>query len=138
MYRELAEEVGLEPGDVSIIGCTKDWLRYRLPKRFIRRHCQPLCIGQKQIWYLLHLIQEEHVRLDRYEKPEFDCWRWVSYWRPLEEVVPFKRNVYSQALSELSDLLFPKGSVPVMGAPRLNSVRPTGYPSPPNRRWETR
>ena len=36
MYRELDEEVGLQPNDVSILGQTSDWLRYRLPERYVR------------------------------------------------------------------------------------------------------
>ena len=46
MFRELHEEVGLEPGDVDVVGATEGWLRYRLPDRFIRREQTPLCIGQ--------------------------------------------------------------------------------------------
>jgi len=46
MYRELWEEVGLKPEHVEIVGVTRKWLRYRLPKRFIRRDSQPVCIGQ--------------------------------------------------------------------------------------------
>ncbi len=112
LYRELHEEVGLEPTDVEIIGSTRGWLRYRLPKRYIRHHSRPLCIGQKQRWYLLRLLAaDERVRLDRGPKPEFDHWRWVSYWEPLKEIVFFKRRVYEQALCELSRLL-PEGSVP--------------------------
>ena len=53
MFRELKEEVGLEKQHVEILGSTRKWLRYRLPKRFIRKHSTPLCIGQKQRWYLL-------------------------------------------------------------------------------------
>ncbi|MCB1876645.1 MAG: RNA pyrophosphohydrolase [Chromatiales bacterium] len=110
MFRELEEEVGLSPEDVEIVGCTKSWLRYRLPKRFVRRHCQPVCIGQKQIWFLLRLVgNEDRVRLDRHSKPEFDRWCWVQYWYPVREVVSFKRDVYSRALRELGCLLFPEG-----------------------------
>ncbi len=53
MFRELHEEVGLEPSDVDVVGSTEGWLRYRLPERFIRREQTPLCIGQKQRWFLL-------------------------------------------------------------------------------------
>ena len=64
MFRELAEEVGLRPEHVQVIGCTKDWLRYRLPKRLIRRGGKSTCIGQKQIWFLLRMLGgEEAVRL---------------------------------------------------------------------------
>lgn len=108
LYRELREEIGLEPGDVEIIGCTQSWLRYKLPRRFIRFHSQPLCIGQKQRWYVLRLVSgDEAVRLDLSEQPEFDEWRWVDYWLPLKEIVFFKRRVYERALKELEPLLFP-------------------------------
>ena len=106
MYRELGEEVGLEPGDVRVIGCTRGWLRYRLPKRYVRRDRRPLCIGQKQVWYMLQLVgNEQNVRLDLSARPEFDCWRWVQYWQPVREVVFFKREVYKRALTELAPLL---------------------------------
>lgn len=108
LYRELHEEIGLEPQHVEIIGSTQGWLRYRLPKRFIRFHSKPVCIGQKQRWFMLRLVAEdEAVRLDLTEKPEFDEWRWVDYWLPLQEIVFFKRRVYEKALQELEQLLFP-------------------------------
>ena len=111
MFRELKEEVGLDEQHVEILGSTKSWLRYRLPKRFIRKHSTPLCIGQKQRWFLLRVrCDESDFCLDRFDKPEFDSWRWVDYWQPVKEVVFFKRNVYSRALKELAPLLFPEGA----------------------------
>lgn len=108
LYRELHEEVGLCPEHVEIIGVTKGWLRYRLPPKLVRRYCTPLCIGQKQMWYLLRLVGDEgDVQLNCSAQPEFDHWRWVDYWYPLREVVPFKRNVYRRALRQLEPLLFP-------------------------------
>lgn len=110
LYRELKEEVGLEPEHVEILGSTEGWLRYRLPRHLIRMHRKPLCIGQKQVWYLLRLVGGETVvDLSTSEQPEFDHWRWVEYWYPLTQVVFFKRRVYDRALSELAPLLFPQG-----------------------------
>lgn len=103
LYRELTEEVGLTKEDVQIMGCTRGWLRYRLPRRMIRHDSHPVCVGQKQKWYLLKLTTDDskiNVRLG--DKPEFDGWRWVSYWFPLGKVVAFKRDVYRRAMSELS------------------------------------
>lgn len=114
MYRELREEVGLEPRHVKLIGSTKSWLHYDLPARFIRRNSFPRVIGQKQIWYLLVLSREgeEHVRFDTTDKPEFDDWKWVEPWEPLKRVVFFKRDVYFKALQELAPVLFPDGVIP--------------------------
>lgn len=48
MYRELFEEVGLSRKDVRILASTRNWLRYKLPKRLVRWDTKPVCIGQKQ------------------------------------------------------------------------------------------
>ena len=124
MFRELREEVGLEPDDVEVLGVTADWLRYRLPDKFIRRHSKPLCIGQKQRWFILRMLSDdERVRFDRCDKPEFDRIRWVQFWRPVNEVIYFKRRVYARALHELG-----------------HHVHPDGLPSRPRwwpRRWRT-
>jgi putative (di)nucleoside polyphosphate hydrolase len=106
LYRELYEEIGLQAHQVEVMGCTRDWLSYKLPKRFLRHGKKPLCIGQKQKWYLLRLTgADSDVCLDRGELPEFDGWRWVEYWHPLAEVVSFKRAVYQRALEELAPLV---------------------------------
>ncbi|MFQ5634517.1 MAG: RNA pyrophosphohydrolase [Gammaproteobacteria bacterium] len=113
MYRELGEEIGLRPGDVEVLGSTRDWLRYTLPEKFVRRHAEPLCIGQKQQWFLLRLVgADSRVRLDTTSSPEFDRWRWVEYWLPVREVIYFKRGVYVHALQELGPILFPDGLPP--------------------------
>lgn len=106
MFRELGEEIGLTPEDVEIVAVTRGWLRYRLPKRMIRRHSHPICIGQKQKWYLLRMLSsDDAVSIDRSDSPEFDGWQWVSYWYPLGQVVSFKREVYRKAMRELSPKL---------------------------------
>jgi putative (di)nucleoside polyphosphate hydrolase len=103
LYRELNEEVGLEQRDVTIVACTKGWLHYRLPKQLVRRQSKPLCIGQKQKWFLLKLLSnDERICLDKHSTAEFDHWCWSSYWHPLSKVVSFKRDVYRRALKELS------------------------------------
>jgi putative (di)nucleoside polyphosphate hydrolase len=59
MYRELREETGLLPEHVDVLGATPGWLRYRLPPRAIRRTNGMVCIGQKQVWFLLRLVGDE-------------------------------------------------------------------------------
>jgi len=106
MFRELLEEAGLEKGDVEVLGSTKRWLKYRLPKQYLRHGSEPLVIGQKQKWFLLKLVtSEQKVRLDLSDSPEFDSWRWIDFHTPAEQVIFFKRQVYLQALKELEPLL---------------------------------
>lgn len=113
MYRELHEEVGLDPHDVEVLGATQEWLKYRLPEKFVRHGREPLCIGQKQRWFMLRLLGSEHkVRFDQGDNPEFDRWRWVDFWRPVNEVIYFKRRVYARALHELGPCVYPSGLPP--------------------------
>jgi putative (di)nucleoside polyphosphate hydrolase len=105
MFRELHEETGLLPAHVEVLGATPGWLRYRLPPHAIRRRDRLVCIGQKQVWYLLRFKgSDADLRLDITETPEFDGWRWVDFWDPLQHVVTFKRTVYGQALGHLAPL----------------------------------
>lgn len=106
MFRELYEEIGLEREDVILLGSTKRWLKYRLPKQYLRHGSDPLVIGQKQKWYLLKLkTDEQKICLDLSDSPEFDSWRWVDYFDPQDQVIFFKKQVYIQALKELEPLL---------------------------------
>lgn len=102
MYRELTEEIGLEPEHVEILGITKRWIHYRLPHA-MRRHSQrPLCVGQKQKWFLLLMKgADDNVNLKHTASPEFEDWQWVDYWYPAKKVIAFKREVYNRVLKEL-------------------------------------
>jgi putative (di)nucleoside polyphosphate hydrolase len=106
MFRELHEEVGLTPEQVSIIARTRGWLRYEVPDHFIKRESRGHYRGQKQIWFLLRMLARDHeLNLRATEHPEFDAWRWNDFWVPLEAVIEFKREVYQLALGELSRFL---------------------------------
>lgn len=103
MYRELHEEIGLQAEDVNLVQESANWYTYRLPKQFIRQNADPVCIGQKQKWFLLHLKKHDScIRLDSSDEPEFDCWRWVYYWYPVQQVIFFKRQVYQEVLCEFA------------------------------------
>ncbi|WP_042302540.1 RNA pyrophosphohydrolase [Paraburkholderia kururiensis] len=106
MYRELHEETGLHPEHVKIIGRTRDWLRYEVPDKFIKREVRGHYRGQKQIWFLLRMLGRDcDICLRATDHPEFDAWRWNEYWVPLDAVIEFKRDVYQLALTELSRFL---------------------------------
>lgn len=108
MYRELFEEVGLTKKDVRLIWASKSWLKYKLPRRLIRENSgnQPVCIGQKQRWFLLELLSDENnINLKTTKSPEFDGWRWVSFWYPVRQVVSFKRDVYRRVMKEFASIL---------------------------------
>ena len=113
LFRELHEEVGLGPADVELLASTGRWLRYRLPRQYVRRRGSPLCIGQKQRWFLLRMLADEsRLNFEATAEPEFDSGRWVDYWSPVREVIYFKRAVYARALQELGERAFEAGPPP--------------------------
>ncbi len=108
MYRELHEELGLTADDVSIVAESSAWYRYDLPEKFIRRHQEPVCIGQKQKWFLLRLSADEsaiNLANPEGEYAEFVEWRWSNWEEPIALVIDFKKAVYEQMLAEFRLLL---------------------------------
>ena len=103
MYRELYEEVGLLTDKVQILRHTRHWLQYQIPKHLMRWQSKPLCIGQKQKWFLLLLNNDEQcIKRQTTSIPEFDDWRWLSYCYPVRQVIAFKRQVYRQVMHEFA------------------------------------
>ncbi|MBT7002384.1 MAG: RNA pyrophosphohydrolase, partial [Candidatus Thioglobus sp.] len=92
---------------VEVIAKTPKWLRYDLPEHHIRRRQKPLCVGQKQVWFLLKLTcDESNIKLDTHSDIEFDDWEWVDYWHPIEQVIDFKKPIYEDMLKALAPILF--------------------------------
>lgn len=124
MYRELFEEVGLTRKDVKLLYVSKQWLRYKLPKRLLRYDSKPMCIGQKQRWFLLQLVSDEKdINMQATKSPEFDGWRWVSFWYPVRQVVSFKKEVYRKAMKEFAAVLFNLKTA-VGSMPQQNESKP--------------
>ena len=106
MFRELFEEIGLKKNDISILGTTKSWLKYDLPKKYQRRTNNKLCIGQKQKWFLLRLhTDDSNINFLNSSRPEFDSWRWVTEEQPMKIVIDFKKEVYKKAMEELLPII---------------------------------
>jgi putative (di)nucleoside polyphosphate hydrolase len=107
LFREIYEEIGLRPEHVKIIGKTKNWLYYDVPHGYIRASDRGTYRGQKQIWFLLHMLgQDNDIQLIHEDKPEFDDWCWHHYWVPLHSVIDFKREIYQTVLTSLAPLVF--------------------------------
>ena len=106
MYRELYEELGLTCHDVYIAQTSRNYHRYRVPKRMLNEYRDRNYQGQKQRWFLLGLNDDERldsaVKFNNCKHPEFDRWRWVSYWYPLRNVITFKQDVYRKILVEFA------------------------------------
>ena len=51
--------------------------------------------------------KESRIQFGCHGHPEFDDWRWVSFWYPVRQVVSFKREVYRRVMKEFAPLAMP-------------------------------
>jgi putative (di)nucleoside polyphosphate hydrolase len=103
--RELEEETGLT--GVEVLGETDDWLTYDLPDELVGVAWKGKYRGQKQKWFaVLYDGPDAAVVIDppagSGHKKEFNRWVWMEIGEIAEKVVPFKRDVYEQAIGQLA------------------------------------
>ena len=107
MYRELKEETGIGSADVEILGRTKNWLYYDVPKNFIKKESRSSYKGQRQIWFLLRFNGlDTNIIFPQTRESEFDAWKWIEFSEAPNMVIQFKKHIYSSALLELAPMVF--------------------------------
>lgn len=101
--RELVEEVGTDKVDLLATG--SDWFFYDFPQSLRKKSWNGRFTGQRQKWFLFQFTGEDKdINLDT-QHPEFSEWKWASKEDVLQLVIPFKRQVYEQVLSEFASFL---------------------------------
>ena len=98
--RELHEETNVR--SVSLIAEAPDWYAYDLPTEVIRKSWKGRYRGQRQKWFALRFLGDEHeidVAAPAGHKPEFSDWRWAPMQTLPDLIIPFKRPVYEQVVA---------------------------------------
>ena len=103
--RELEEEIGVPPSMVEVAAETADWLTYDLPVEIAGRIWGGKYKGQKQKWFLLRFLgTDADVNIET-AHPEFSEWCWLAPDAVVDNIVPFKREVYAAVLAEFAEHL---------------------------------
>ena len=97
--RELWEETGVTADLVEIIAETDGWLPYDLPHEIVPKIWKGRYRGQEQKWFLLRFKGTDDQINIATDHPEFTQWKWQEPNQLVNEIVPFKRDVYEQVLS---------------------------------------
>jgi len=103
--RELWEETGVTADKVRIEAETSDWIPYDLPHDLVPRIWKGRYRGQEQKWFLLRFLGRDSDVNIATAHPEFSEWRWLPIDELVENIVPFKRQVYTRVLAEFGPLL---------------------------------
>lgn len=103
--RELGEEAGVTPDQVTLVAEAPEDLTYDLPPELIGKVWKGRYRGQRQRWFLFRFEGEDgDIRIET-EHPEFRAWRWADPADLPTIIVPFKRKLYEDVLAAFADHL---------------------------------
>jgi len=95
--RELEEEIGTDKAE--IIAERDDWLDYDLPKHLMGKVWKGRYRGQTQKWFALDFKgEDEDINVDT-AHPEFGAWKWIPMTELVDDIVPFKAEIYSKVVA---------------------------------------
>lgn len=104
--RELYEETGMKT--VTLLAETPDWLTYDLPEDLIGIGLKGKWRGQKQKWFAYRFEgKQDEIQINppvTGEKAEFEDWDWKPMHKLPELIVPFKRELYVNVVTEFANL----------------------------------
>tara|TARA_B000000441_G_scaffold119764_1_gene93797 strand:+ start:303 stop:785 length:483 start_codon:yes stop_codon:yes gene_type:complete len=100
--RELKEETGINKKHIKIILESKNWINYDLPKELIPKLWNGKFVGQSQKWFAMEFLGSDSDVNINTKNPEFSKWQWMTKNKLLDSIVPFKKRVYENILSQFS------------------------------------
>lgn len=103
--RELKEETGIDAEKVAILARSAEELVYDLPEDMIGRMWKGKFRGQRQTWFLMRFLGEDSDINIKTKHQEFRAWDWVDADQIVELIVPFKKKLYRDILTEFGDMI---------------------------------
>ena len=104
VIREMYEETGIKK-NFEILYETKMWHYYKLPIYLQKKLWGGKFVGQKQKWFLIDFKGKDSEINIQTKKPEFKKWKWTSSKKMMELIVPFKKKLYANVVSEMVEEL---------------------------------
>ena len=103
VWREMMEEIGTNKA--KLLKISTQWINYNIPPETLKTlPWGHKYIGQTQKWFAFQFTGEENDVNVGTVNPEFSEWKWTKIKLIVDEIVPFKRDVYSKILIEFKDL----------------------------------
>ena len=105
VWREMMEEIGTN--NAELIKMSSQWINYKIPQDTLDRlPWGKKYVGQTQKWFVFRFTgQESDINVET-ENPEFSEWKWAKPNSLVDNIVPFKRDVYKKILEEFKDIFY--------------------------------
>jgi putative (di)nucleoside polyphosphate hydrolase len=104
-WREMKEEIGTDKAELEAE--SKGWLSYDLPAELADRIWKGRFRGQRQKWFAFRFRGSDRDIDIATGHPEFRSWKWAAMRNLPTMIVPFKRQLYRDLMTEFADLLPP-------------------------------
>jgi putative (di)nucleoside polyphosphate hydrolase len=99
-FRELKEETGIDAA--TLLGISTEWRSYDLPPELAATAWAGRFRGQTQLWAAFRFTGSADDIDISTEIPEFGQWKWTDPRTLLEEIIDFKRALYTEVLAEFA------------------------------------
>lgn len=104
-YKELKEETGINPTEVTYIGETDEWLTYEFPHKATPKEGRgKIWKGQKQKFVLFYFKgKHKNINLHKATDKEFSRWKWHPWQDILAEAADFRKPSYEKAFASFPE-----------------------------------
>ena len=103
VWREMMEEIGTNK--VKLIKSSSQWINYDIPKETLATlPWGEKYVGQTQKWFIFRFLGNDSDINVETDNPEFSEWKWANLNTIIDNIVPFKRKVYSLVLNEFKEI----------------------------------
>ena len=100
--REMLEEIGTNKA--TVLAESRGWLHYDLPIDLVPKIWKGRFRGQRQKWFAFRFDGKDSDINIETDTPEFSAWRWADFETVPDLIVPFKRHLYQDIVSEFREL----------------------------------
>ena len=103
VWREMMEEIGTNKA--KLLNTSSQWLNYDIPQNTLDTlPWGKIYVGQTQKWFVFRFTgQDSDINVGT-KNPEFDKWKWAKYESLIDNIVPFKKEIYKKVIEEFKNI----------------------------------
>ena len=103
VWREMIEEIGTNKAE--LLHTSSQWYHYDIPQDTLNTlPWGKIYVGQIQKWFVFRFTgQDQDINVGT-ENPEFSEWKWLKHKSLVNNIVPFKRDLYTKVIEEFKNI----------------------------------